>query len=441
MSNKNTAKFRLDENFRQIITHNLSDTAIVVALIGEPAIGKTSFIKSLGQEADAEVFVLDVNTLADRGDLIGVRNTTITDEQGNTHHVQETVPHKTIAEANSFAAANPDKKVYLLLDEINRNEPDVTSATLTMPTARRLGNLNLEPNIHIIVSGNTEGNVTPLDSASLTRFAVYHVLPSAETFLSIHKGNLHPVIEKVLTEHPHLILDKPGDSTVNTDNDPDEDNDDMALIEASFDENSMELYAAPRTITGLNSWLNSADTDANKSMLQSMIVDNIDNTDPHSPSVLQATIAAHTGDTEFTDRVVAGLIERINGPATPTGTRMAGTPQKPMCWDQFTRNGISRGEQEALVTKTSPKNLIGTLAYALTQSLTPAIANLIPAIDNELINKSTNLPKDTIRELSTAALNDLINTDTFTELSRHAQNNNNPHAASSVINSALQSLV
>lgn len=168
----------LDDTLSRIVELDLKDTRIVPFLAGEPGIGKTSFIYGIGERAGYKVFSISVNTLADKGDLTGARTL---QDPADGKWKQMFFPHATFVEANDYALANPNETVVILLDEINRTDSDVTSASMTISTERRVGTTDLAPNVRLAVTGNLTGNVTHLDSASLTRFSLYEVKPSAET--------------------------------------------------------------------------------------------------------------------------------------------------------------------------------------------------------------------------------------------------------------------
>ena len=143
--------------------------------MGEPGIGKSSFTEALAEAMDTKCFVLPVNQLADKADLTGARLVPYEQADGTTSYKQVFFPHQVIMDAIDYAVANPREWPILFLDEINRTTPDVTSASLSMPTMRAIGSIKLPSNLRLMIAGNDKGNVTTLDEASLSRFAIYHV--------------------------------------------------------------------------------------------------------------------------------------------------------------------------------------------------------------------------------------------------------------------------
>ena len=211
---------------KTFVKHDLSTNSIPM-LIGEPGIGKSSWVEDLAQELHTKAFTLACNQLADKSDLTGQRlvPTEYTDSQGATHktYVQVFYPHVVIQEAINYANNHPDQTPILFLDELNRTTPDVTSEALSIPTMRSIGNQHLPDNLRVITAGNDKGNVSSLDKASISRFVLYHVKPDTKTFLDLDQ-DLNPFIKTTLTKYPEDIfeLETPH---VAQGNDPDDDDD------------------------------------------------------------------------------------------------------------------------------------------------------------------------------------------------------------------------
>ena len=216
--------FYLDETFDTILEADLSSTKIVPALFGGPGISKSARIKELARKNNWPFHVLQMNTIQEKGDLTGVRTVERRDENGNYNGQfhQIYIPNEIVTAANEDAKklqaddtiAEEDKIVLLILEEINRADSDVTSAGMTLSTERKCGNIDLEPNIRLIVTGNLEGNVTELDDASMTRFARYEVIPHYATwvdYMNSTPDGLHPAIRAVLDRNRDLLVCQPQD--------------------------------------------------------------------------------------------------------------------------------------------------------------------------------------------------------------------------------------
>lgn len=170
-------------------TVKLLDANRVPALMGEPGIGKSSFVEDVARRTNTRCFTLPCNLLADKADLTGAR--LVLDEKTGVWS-QKFFPHSVISQAIEYAKGNPNEQPILFLDEINRTTSDVTSGTLTLVTLRRISDEDLPKNLRIIVAGNDKGNVTALDDASVSRFAIINVAPDASTLIEVLDKNLHP---------------------------------------------------------------------------------------------------------------------------------------------------------------------------------------------------------------------------------------------------------
>ncbi len=351
-------------------------------LAGEPGIGKSSFILDFFKNNyDAPCFVLNCNTLASKEDLTGVRTLPVIGTDGKpvpgqftqrffpaeairvamqyaednpdktvglaldeinrcpsdvtsavlTMVTQRFFPAEAIRVAMQYAEDNPDKTVGLALDEINRCPSDVTSAVLTMVTARTIGDKTLPENLRLICAGNDKGNISALDDASLSRFAIYQVEPDTTTYLKLDE-QLHPIIAKVLKDHPDVIMcrnNKIGDI-----NDDDDNTDITVSVDDAFDDaNAMLQFTTPRTISSLSRWLKSVDTDFVASMAAEATKTG-DGTNSTDSTMLHDALIAHVGDTAFTDYVYTALLESLSTAADNNGT----TPIesiKPTIYDQI----------------------------------------------------------------------------------------------------------
>lgn len=279
------------------------------ALLGEAGIGKSSLIEDLAREFKTKVFTLPVNQLADRADLTGVRMTQ--DEHGNWG--QSFFPHTTIMEAISYAERNPNEEPILFLDEFNRASSDITSAILSFQTLRRIGTIDFPDNLRLIVAGNDKGNVTSLDKASITRFAVYRVKPDIDTFLSIQE--LNPFVERVLTKYPGDLLAPVLMDIIEKDDDDEDDDDDNRFDISSeyLDEDGFEQATVPRTITATSDWLNSMGMDASGSddemiVLKSLLAQtSVDDTN----DILRIGLMAQAGNTDFTQHLYEEIREHF----------------------------------------------------------------------------------------------------------------------------------
>lgn len=313
---------KFNDTLTLVVKHDL-ENGLVPALMGEPGIGKSLFTEDLARVMDTRCFVLPCNQLADKADLTGARLVPTAD--GKSYH-QVFYPHHVVQDAVDYAVANPREWPILFLDEINRTTPDVTSAALTLVTLRRLGSVVLPPNLRLMIAGNDKGNVTTLDEASLSRFAIYHVEPEAATLMAILGDDLNPWVKAVLVKRPDLVFAKSKPNAFVTDGSDDDDDDQQATFVELFDAgDEMLQLTTPRTIEGVSKWLNSMDQQVlSQLMAMPTVVEDRD------INVLQEVLEGKVGNTEFTTLLMG---EIATGLTSAGGTSVAakGAP-KPQVW-------------------------------------------------------------------------------------------------------------
>lgn len=300
----------------------ISNSKQVPMLLGEPGIGKSSWVENLGAKMHTKVFTLACNQLADKADLTGARLVPCKDSNGNDTYEQVFYPHAIIRRAISYAAENPRETPILFLDELNRTTPDVTSELLSIPTLRAIGNTELPDNLRVITAGNDKGNVTALDEASISRFTLFHVEPDVETFLAVNQ-ELNPFVKNVLIQHPETIFCKEV-QLISSQND-DDDDDNVSIDEILDDGDEMNQITTPRTITGVSNWLNCYQ---NQELIP--LIQDVRQRDGEDVSVLQETLEGFTGRTHFTKFLMAEIATNIM-----TISNQANTTQvaKPQCYD------------------------------------------------------------------------------------------------------------
>lgn len=348
--------FKLNETLKKSIIANLNSN-IVPILIGEPAIGKSSFIESLGEELGSKTFTLQCNELSEKADLTGARTIPIDDKK--TKFKQIFFPHADAMDAIEYALAHPDEPVLLFMDEINRTNSDVTSALLSVPTRRKIGNVELPENLKVIIAGNDKGNIVALDEASISRFVIYKVVPDVDTFL-LHNEDVNPLIKDLLLTERELIQCKPI-NLIKTDDDDDSDEDEQSydMIMSMIDDDSMEQFTAPRTITALSKYLNAMSEDDLK-QLEFETADIELRGDIKESTLLFETLIGHTGHTEFTIK----LYNKINDQLRNIQTQSI---KKPYGYDDFVqKQNLTTSEIQDYISKLSDDEKSKLLIYTLT---------------------------------------------------------------------------
>lgn len=308
-------------------TIDLLEAGRVPALMGEPGIGKSSFVEDVARRTNTRCFTLPCNLLADKADLTGAR--LVLDEKTGIWS-QKFFPHDTISQAISYAKNNPNEQPILFLDEINRTTSDVTSGTLTLVTLRRIGNEDLPKNLRIIVAGNDKGNVTALDDASISRFAIINVAPDASTLIEILGDNLHPWVKKVLEKHPETVFVKNTNEQIAVDGQDGEDDDATVSVFDLFDgTEEIRPFATPRTIDGVSRYLNVLSFDKIVSLMATPSVTR----DGRNISYLQEVIEGLTGNTSFTTLLMGIISDELSKGST--GTQNAQRVVKPRIYDKL----------------------------------------------------------------------------------------------------------
>lgn len=384
--------YPIDNTLGKIIEIDIRASNNGVLLLGDAGVGKTSVIKALDDGGlTTKVFTLQANELQEKGDLNGVRLV----PHGDTYR-QEFFPHQVIQQAQEFAVANPKVLTIVLYDEINRTEADATSAMLSTVTSRVCGNINLADNIRFIATGNDTGNVTAMDDASLTRFAIYKVYPTAETFLEIQK-DLNPWVRDVLTRHPELIVDKVDRTEVDAEADPD--GSFNATFGADVDIEPMEAFTNPRTLESISRWLNEASDDFLVRLMQTRPTPPSSTGNPGN-DMLTATIESHIGRTKF----AALLAERIaddllQSQSTGNNTASSSVAQ-PMVWPTLMTLGTP-AEIENKINGLDDDEVMAVVLYAATHDHRRMSAILDAALS---IDKVSAIPQNSRGTLSTVIM-------------------------------------
>lgn len=343
---------KFNDQLKLLVKNDLKK-GLIPMLLGEPGIGKSSWLIDLGRELNTKVFVLPCNQLADKADLTGSR--LVPDNNGS--YETRFYPHTVINQAITYAKAHPDETPILFLDELNRTTPDVTSEALSIPTLRSIGDVPLPDNLRVVTAGNDKGNITSLDTASITRFVLYHVVPDTQTFLNLDP-HMHPCIKSVLTNHPETILCK-SVKTCAADTKDDDDDDDTASVDINEildDGEMMQQMATPRTIMGLNHWLNSFTDDELRSLLADTYLE-----DGQETSTLQEALEGHTGKTAFTSYLIAELAGAL---MSGNNINASVTIQKPAQYDVLHTLNSSQDLETHIKTLTEDDRA-ACLAYAL----------------------------------------------------------------------------
>lgn len=390
-------------------TIKLLDANRVPALMGEPGIGKSSFVEDVARRTNTRCFTLPCNLLADKADLTGAR--LVLDEKTGIWS-QKFFPHSVISQAINYAKGNPNEQPILFLDEINRTTSDVTSGTLTLVTLRRIGDEDLPKNLRIIVAGNDKGNVTALDDASVSRFAIINVAPDASTLIEVLGKNLNPWVKIVLEKHPETIFVKNTNEQVVADGQDDDDDDDNATVSV-FDlfDGTEEIrpFATPRTIDGVSQYLNVLSFEEVASLMATPSTTR----DGRHVSYLQEVIEGLTGNTSFTTLLMGVISDELSKGST--GNNNAQRVVKPRIYSDLKEAAKTSVDAVNQVVATMTDNdASGCFVFAMYEREDNAV--IIQALNARLEKLEQNHINDLIVLWSSGALYSK-NCELFKELS------------------------
>lgn len=289
---------KFNDTLKTVVKTDIKN-GLIPMLLGEPGIGKSSWVEDLANDLGTKCFTLAVNQLADKADLTGARLIPVKLDNGETTYKQFFYPHAVIHDAIDYANKNPNETPILFMDELNRTTPDVTSEALSIPTLRSIGSIKLPDNLRVITAGNDKGNITSLDEASVSRFVLYKVNPDTETFIDLD-DKLNKYIKETLNKNPELIFCKKITSITNTDEDGNENVEEFSVDDfGDFDE-EMNQITTPRTIMGTSKWLNTLSDYEIKNLLSKKHDDK---------TILEECIIAHVGETLFANKLLQTIIK------------------------------------------------------------------------------------------------------------------------------------
>ena len=377
-------------------TIKLLDANQVPALIGEPGIGKSSFVEDVARRTNTRCFTLPCNMLADKADLTGAR--LVLDEKTGVWS-QKFFPHSTISKAIRYAEANPNEQPILFLDEINRTTSDVTSGTLTLVTLRSIGDEDLPKNLRIIVAGNDKGNVTALDDASVSRFAIINVAPDASTLIEVLDKNLHPCVKTVLEKHPETVFVKNTNEQAVADGQDDDDDDNATVSVFDLFDGTEEIrpFATPRTIDSVSRYLNVLSFEE----IASLMATPSTTRDGRHVSYLQEVIEGMTGNTSFTTLLMGVISDELSKGST--GNNNAQRVVKPRIYGELKEAAKTSVDAVNQVVATMTDNdASGCFVFAMYEREDNAV--IIKALNERLTNLAQNHINDFILLLSSGAL-------------------------------------
>lgn len=323
-----------------VTVNALLNTGSIPFLNGEAGIGKSSWVMALAEERNTQCFTTTCNQLGDKCDLTMAKTVPI---PGTDDYMQKFFPSAMIQKAIDYAVAHPREKPILFLDELNRTTSDITSALLSLATARMLGNVTLPDNLLMIAAGNDKGNITPLDSASISRFWTINVLPDYDTFLRVNP-DLNRLIRKTLAQNPEkYLLCKQDENTIGDDVDPE----------------SLQ-FTTPRTISSLSRWLNEIPREdlINICMLAT-------SSGASNKTEIYEIITGFTGETEFSKVLLSNLTKEVETDKLTMKKKSAGAYSKKPKFLTEIEAKITIDEVVEAIQDAATNDVSNALAYQL----------------------------------------------------------------------------
>lgn len=365
---------KFDATLMKIVKKNL-DANVVPMLLGEPGIGKSSWVEGLASEMGTRCFTLPCNQLADKADLTGAR---LVPSKGQSNGYEQVFyPHMTIKRAIDYAKEHKDETPILFLDEINRTTHDVTSELLSIPTMREIGDSRLPDNLKVITAGNDKGNVTAIDTASISRFVLYRVEPDIDTFKEINT-HLNKYIRECIRHSASLFEHGMPIDRSNTGND---------IYDAIMESNSMSQITTPRTIIALNTFMNaSSDDDLKEYMDMPCDLGN----------VLTEIIYGYTGNTKFSNDLISHITSEFSDvPSKNTMTSaLLDKIQENENNSETDQNALSKNQ----IASASDEDLGSMFVTALKSENNEG--DIIKEIDQEVKKRNIRFDKNTYRAVS-----------------------------------------
>lgn len=390
--------FKLNDTLTKSIIVDLKAN-VAVMLFGEPGVGKSSFIEALGDMLSTKTFTFKANEAAEKGDVNGARTTPIHDDNGNiVDYEQRFFPHTVFRKAIAYALEHPHETPIIFIDEINRTYPDVTTLLLSIITSRTIGDVELPSNLRIVCAGNDKGNVMALDEASLSRYAIYHIVPDAQMWIEVNP-DANPLIKAVLTRRPDLIFCKelPASAAVKSDKDDDtDDGADMTIDALLADDDGARQITCPRTLTMLSNWLNIADED----LLQAMLAENLVAGDQEL-CALKAKLDGVIGNTEFSALLFADMVNALVQPQASTSTIKLVAPAG---YDQL-KTAADIASLDAAIATFDNKARSNALLYSLYEKADNSM------LIGRIAAQTTQFENDDVRKLMDLAVRDNLDTE------------------------------
>jgi hypothetical protein len=142
-----------------------------IMLVGKHGIGKSKIIEQYFMQQGQQVVTLFLGQMSDPGDLIGLPM-----ENEHTGKTDFRPP---------YWFPTDGKPIVLFLDELNRARPEILQTVMDLTLNKTLAGKHLPEGSRIIsaINSGEEYQLTDLDPALVSRFNIYHFVPTVPEWL------------------------------------------------------------------------------------------------------------------------------------------------------------------------------------------------------------------------------------------------------------------
>lgn len=192
----------------------------VPLLIGESGIGKTALVKELCRREGFIGITVDGNLLKEGeiGGLPTVEEYTVKEsERDITRKKTVYAVHTKLRQIDEVLSENPDTKVLLFIDELNRCEHSVQQELMNLVLNREINGYYLSDNVRVIGAmnpsnkyssfENTDYQVVDMDPAQEDRFVWIEMEADVKTWIrwGIEEGKIHEDILEFIASFPEYL--------------------------------------------------------------------------------------------------------------------------------------------------------------------------------------------------------------------------------------------
>ena len=190
----------------------------VPLLVGETGIGKTALARRLAEDMDAHLILVDANILKEGeiGGLPTAEDYTV-ELKGQLIKRRRTVYaiHTKLLEIDEVLDKNPDKKILMFIDELNRCEHAVQQELMNLILNREINGYRLVDNVYVLGAMNpsnkydsylhTDYQVVDMDPAQEDRFVWIEMDSDVRGWLEWGATRIHSDVLEFIATFPDYL--------------------------------------------------------------------------------------------------------------------------------------------------------------------------------------------------------------------------------------------